>query len=127
MTWQSGQPLAKSIGYQQPSRRSASQELKSQPKKLLMVSVMSWSSEASSSPKEIALEPVAVVQRLRRIVVHDADLRPEADAANEELVGEDALLQVHDELAAVLVGVAQLLLVVDPADADPAAAGCRAS
>ena len=73
--------------------------------------------------EEIVIDPVAIVQRLRRIVVHDPDLRPEAEAAHEELVGRNALLQMHDVFAALLVGVAQLLLVVDPADADPAAAG----
>ena len=52
VTWLSGQALAKSIGYQVPSLRSASQELKSQPKKALIVSVMSSSTERSSSPRK---------------------------------------------------------------------------
>jgi hypothetical protein len=49
VTCESGQGLAKSIGNQVPSLRSASHELKSQPKNALMVSVVSRSTSASSA------------------------------------------------------------------------------
>ncbi len=52
VTWLSGQALAKSIGNQVPSLRSASQELKSQPKKALIVSVMSSRTPRSSASRK---------------------------------------------------------------------------
>ena len=55
-TWMDPRFL-RSIGYQAPSLRSASHELKSQPKKLLIVNVMSSSSDSSSA----SMKPVAVV------------------------------------------------------------------
>jgi hypothetical protein len=61
------------------------------------------------------------VQGRRGVVLQHPDLRTDADAADEQLIRHDAPLQVHQELAALLVGVAQLLLVVDLRYADPAA------
>src|SRR6185503_9326570 len=52
VTCESGQGLAKSIGCHTPSLSSASQELKSQPKNELIVSVVSSSSASSSSDRK---------------------------------------------------------------------------
>ena len=49
VTCESGHGFAKSIGCQTPSLSSASHELKSQPKKLLMVSVVSSSRRIESA------------------------------------------------------------------------------
>jgi hypothetical protein len=121
VTWLSGHGLAKSIGCQIPFFSSASHELKSQPKNELIVRVVSPSSASSSSTGSPRRE-VALVQRLRRVVLDRPRLRADPDAAHEAVEGEDALLQVHHELARFVVGVAQRLLVVDLVDPDPAAA-----
>ena len=85
VTRESGHALAKSMGYQRPAFCKASQELKSQPKNALIVSVMSSSSFCASGGVEVAVHPVTVVQRRCGIVVDDARLRPETDAAHESV------------------------------------------
>ena len=107
MTCESGHGFAKSIGYQTPSLRSASQELKSQPKNALIVSVVSRRSCASSAVTKSVSMRVAVVQRRVGVVLHEVRLRPEADAAHEPVVRIDRRLQVHDRLAALLVRLPQ--------------------
>jgi hypothetical protein len=52
VTWESGHGLAKSIGYQMPSRVRISAELKSQPKNALIVSVMSRTSDSSAAGRK---------------------------------------------------------------------------
>ena len=71
---------------------------------------------------EEEVDLVAVVEGGAGVVLDDVDLRSDADGADEQVEGVDGLLQVHDPLAGLLVGAAQLLRVVDAGDADPGAA-----
>ena len=71
---------------------------------------------------EVLGHRVAVVQRGARVVLDDLGLRAEADAAHEAVERVDRLLQVHDQLAALVVALAERLRVVDLDDALPAAA-----
>src|ERR1044072_4967117 len=101
VTWLSGQALAKSMGWKVPSFLRLSQELKSQPKKGLMVR-----QESARHPRPGAavrgggargrLHAGPVVRRGRRCVLDAVDLRPHADGAHEEVEGRDRRLQVHD-------------------------------
>jgi len=57
-----------------------------------------------------------------RIVLHEAGLGPEANAAHERVERMHRLLQVHHQLAALVVARPEPRIVVDPADALPATA-----
>ena len=71
---------------------------------------------------EEEVDLVTIVERGGRVVLDDVDLRANADRADEQVEGVDGLLQVHDPLAGLLVGLLQLARVVDARHADPRAA-----
>jgi hypothetical protein len=98
VTCESGQGLAKSMGCHTPSRRSDSQELKSHPKKALMVSVTLRRWSLSAFGQEVGLLRVAVVQGGVGVVQHVPCLRAEADGAHEAVEALDRGLRVHHRL-----------------------------
>ena len=68
---------------------------------------------------------VSVVQGSARVIADDPDLRPEADATDEQIVWIDGLLEVHQVRAALVVQTLQVLGSVDAADPCPPAAVVR--
>ena len=65
---------------------------------------------------------VAIVQRGGRVVAHEPGLRPEADAADEQVVRLDRSLQVQQVGATRVVGAVEVLAGLHSADPGPAAA-----
>ena len=72
--------------------------------------------------RDVELDLIAVVAVRAGVVAHDARLRPDGEAAGEDIEVLDARLQMHHPLARLVVGCVQLLGPGDPGDAHPHAA-----
>ena len=72
--------------------------------------------------EKIVINDVASVHGLGRVVAEAADLRANAQRAHKNLVVVQPGLQMHERLAGFIVGMPQIVLIIDAAHAAPATA-----
>ena len=75
--------------------------------------------------QETSIQAVAVVKRRVRLVFHQPDLRANPDRTNKVFERPNPFLQDHHLFSARLVGFAEIVFVVDLADAGPGTAVVR--